>query len=461
MNEFPSQKIPTDSEAEGLVDDAKRAELFSSEIQVTRYSRQLSELVPEDLLQDLEGRLPRLEQTVYVEMTVFPKGATPIACIHPSFQPIIVACKNNADIVGVASGGASGANIHSLKERLTFPTRKDEYDYFLNQHPKYAGDYDIYQFQVGGWPFNDGSAFFSWEEDEFVTQDGILANKLQERFKQRRLIGIAVDHIDRYLYAELTVDTSDPTQFAESLNVYADQFQYFIGSPGLLVENGKTCDLKKILDHFNGDPRHFLDLPYFGGLQSADGYKTPSGSPLMGFFQALIRAGHEQTLIDALHNNQPITVEVTSLSPADQELLKAMAQSEVGLKEFERLGITTRYVDGVLMSLDVPVKLGVYNHIVWGITKEGNLAMLRTSGLLNGSVSSKSGITIEGLARLCQEVGFMYTMLGSQGRDVPQVLKNGELVVFENDPTLNNESVRDKLLQKEATTPSIFVVVPK
>src|SRR3990167_1552186 len=175
-----------------------------------------------------------------------------------------------------------------------------------------------------------------------------------------------------------------------------------------------------------------------------------------------------------MQNGKEMEIE---LYPDSLKLLEAALSDKEGIKELERVGLNIENLKTLNFDLkDLENSTGgengrkrknktgqkvsfapqpaLYNHLAWGITKDNCLAIAMTSGLIEGVKSGKLGVPADILAHLLAKRGFKSATFGSQGRDVPQVFCNREMVSDLWDATV--ERYHEKIEEKEATTPSIF-----
>jgi hypothetical protein len=107
------------------------------------------------------------------------------------------------------------------------------------------------------------------------------------------------------------------------------------------------------------------------------------------------------------------------------------------------------------MEVSYVPKLNVYNHLICGI-KDGKFAVAIISGLLEGKISGQSGVPVDVLARLAEDLGFDYATFGSQGKDGYQLFMNGLWFapVFDQSMLKYYETISGKV----ATSNSVMIV---
>lgn len=450
---------------ESMMPQTETKEYLGAIIKTTRYDAQklINDFWGEGSYSSLLTRKPDLEKEPDVSLTVitFPIDAVPDFHLGRTFQHITDEYREGNDMFGIGSGAVSGAKIAEYKKRMKesgypFPTRREEYDDYVKAHS--GENNNIWQFQGGGYPFNDGSIFYKAGECCAV-QDHLLT----ERYKNSPFFGENVPFTGLAVYKDgtkkfvtLHLDTTSYETFKSGLE-QIENLDTFIGTPISLVENGKALSDEEVFrQKTNSDPRHFIDLPYFGN-PSLYG-KNLSGSIFMEEFQDMLRQGKGPEIWEHMKNGEEMELEIY---PDSRELIQAALSDSEGIKELERVGLNLEELRKVISDPQEKVHFlpqkALYNHLVLGM-KDGRLAIATTSGLLEGVKSGKLGLPADILARLLEKEGFESAVFGCQGRDVLQVLCNGSPVSGMWDK--NAEMYKEEIFGKEATTPSMVITYP-
>lgn len=185
-----------------------------------------------------------------------------------------------------------------------------------------------------------------------------------------------------------------------------------VGSSPRLITNGKALDRTDVLADPWSDARHYIAHPYC----------DIEGPWILRGLVEMHRNGRTSEIISAIYNDQTIQIPIygTDIEKAKESIIKDKRYGQ----EYQN---STRFevVNGVTVVKMPGLREAYYNHLLFGLTKKGEIVVVQTSGR-NGKVTGNNGITLTEatkLARyLCENFNIQTLWFGSQGNDVSNIV---------------------------------------
>lgn len=347
-----------------------------------------------------------------------------------------------------ASSANSGKSlIREIYEHNMLPDDSELYG-LINYYPYLNKLTSFLWLQLDDLYFNDGSLRIIKSEDDYQIFDYPNAELIKQNLASNDYF-----HGERVIIG--TNDRSENIEFIANQENILQKSQehalvFGISASPLLIRQGKVLTLAQILSSQQiGDPRHYIRIPY-----------TERGPVLLKEFTNLFRFQKGNEIINALHAtslNMPLEKSISS-----QEvdfIINAFQQDKAYGKDFNITYLTDEN------ALVFPyLKPAPYNHLLFGITFEGELILIQTGGRY-GNITGQQGLDLEELLnflkKIQKEFNIKHLFTGSQGRDTDNIVTgefDGDELRIHNHTTQGGSfNLGDNYVRGQVTTPRVLI----